>query len=48
MGELRGLGEWQVVLGRKMLLNMVAEREFNLWELLGKWDLANPRDRPPL
>ena len=29
----------------QMLLNMVAERDFSLWELQGKWDLANPRDR---
>ena len=36
MGELRELGEWKVDLGHKMLLNMVAERDFNLRELLGR------------
>ena len=34
MGELRELGKWMVELGLKMLLNMVAEREFSLWEYL--------------
>ena len=29
MGKKGEMGKWEWVLGRKMLLNMVAEREFN-------------------
>ena len=36
LGELRELVESGMVLGLKMLLNMVAERDFNLRELLGR------------
>ena len=36
LGELRGQEELGMILGLKMLLNMVAEREFNLRESQGR------------
>ena len=48
MGELRELVELGMVLGLKMLLNMVAERRFSRRELREKWDLAPLRGPGPL
>ena len=41
------LRERDLELGHKLLLNMVAEREFNHREFLGKWCLASHGDLPP-